>query len=171
VITQIVSIFVSFQRVIGSRINTKVHCYFEFCKTYLILMNWTSRYSVQDSSGLGWDNSVLTTIVWYLLIVNIFVLNLLSSSLIYDPKVDGSRRVFGHLEPGRTPEINWHIVFAINVHRYIQGRSLLCYSIEAGAILSNLEYIWDQFCFKIVIKICHSYTQLYIHNGHLTCTT
>jgi hypothetical protein len=24
------------QRVIDSRINTKVHCYFEFCKTYLI---------------------------------------------------------------------------------------------------------------------------------------
>jgi hypothetical protein len=24
------------QRVISSRINTKVHCYFEFCKTYLI---------------------------------------------------------------------------------------------------------------------------------------
>jgi hypothetical protein len=36
------------------------------------------------------------------------------------------------------------------------------------AILSNLKYIWDQFCFKIVIQICHSYTQLYIHNGHLT---
>ena len=30
--------------------------------------------SVLDNSGLGWDNSVLTTIVWYLIIVNIFVL-------------------------------------------------------------------------------------------------
>ena len=38
------------------------------------VLTWTSRYSVLDSSGLGWDNSVLTTIVWYLLIVNIFVL-------------------------------------------------------------------------------------------------
>jgi len=28
------------------------------------VLNWTSRYSVLDSSGLGWDNSVLTTIVW-----------------------------------------------------------------------------------------------------------
>ena len=26
------------QRVIDSRINTKVYCYFEFCKTYLIFL-------------------------------------------------------------------------------------------------------------------------------------
>ena len=44
------------------------------------LGTWTFRYwlgqvgTELDSLGLGWDNSVLATIVWYLLIVNMFVL-------------------------------------------------------------------------------------------------
>ena len=40
-----------------------------------IFRYWLGQVGTElDSLGLGWDNSVLATIVWYLLIVNMFVL-------------------------------------------------------------------------------------------------
>ena len=43
------------------------------------VLTWTSRYSVLDSSGLGWDNCLVLINCQYFCT---------SSSLIYDPKVN-----------------------------------------------------------------------------------